>query len=141
MDLKEQFDAACDIVNKVLEERKVLLAELENAQSALALNEGELNRAIRIRDEHQAMISVVPPAPKVAPPSVQLMEDRQKVFATFRHIRNTWIAPNGIAVMAGVDEATTAAILRRAAKLDGMPVEHNGRKGRASKYRWLGKEL
>ena len=39
MDLKEHFDASCGIVNKVLEERKVLLA-------ALALNESEINRTI-----------------------------------------------------------------------------------------------
>lgn len=140
MDLKEQFDAACSVVNKVLEERKVLIADIENAQSALVLNDGELKRATRIRDEHQAMFSIAPVDP-ATPAAAQLMEDRQKVFAAFRQIRDAWIQPNGLAVLSGVDEATTAAILRRASKLDGMPVEHNDRRGRASKYRWLGQKL
>lgn len=140
MDLKEQFDAACSVVNKVLEERKVLIADLENVKAELALNDEYIKQAIRIRDEHQAMFSLAPVAP-ATPSAAQLMEDRQKVFAAFRQIHDAWIQPNGLAVLSGVDEATTASILRRASKLDGMPVEHNNRRGRASKYRWLGQKL
>jgi len=140
MNLKEQFDAACGIVNGMLGERKKMLVELDILELALTEHDCKLYRAIIIRDDFQSAMDVTSNK-STKPASTQLTELRQLVFAEFSKIHDTWIAPQGLAVLSGVDEETTASILRAAAKLDGMPVEHNKGRGRASKYRWLGEKL
>jgi len=136
MNLQERFDQAKKRVEEVNEERELLEATLAAAQNNLDNNTMQLRRAIRERDETSAALSVAPPPRKVHA-SEEAMLDKQRVFAAIRQVPNMWIMPAGLAVMSGVDDDVTAAILRRAAKLDGIPVEHNGRRGRASMYRWV----
>lgn len=140
MNLQEQFEAACNTVNEVLSEREQLVAALEKAQEALKDNQIQLNRATRRRDELSAALSIVP-KPKPVDNDEQLMANRQAVFQAIRTIPGVWIQPMGLATLAGVDEAETASILRRAVKIKGVPLEHNGLRGRASKYRWFGDSI
>jgi hypothetical protein len=145
MNLQEKFNQACAAVSYVLERREKLVDALDKANLDLEENSRHLQRVIKQRDELHAMMSVVPvessaeaKAKRVR--NAHLMEDKQSVFAEIRKIPDKWIAPQGLAILSQVEESTTAAILRRASKLDGIPVEHNGKYGRASKYRWTGND-
>lgn len=129
---KEKFDAACKIVDQVIAERKHLKSVLAVAENDLVKNSDKLEPAKRVRDELEPVAKSV---------VSNMSEIRQAVFAQFCKMPNIWIPPHGVAILSGVNEKTTAAILRDAAKLDGMPVEHNGQRGRGSKYRWLGEKL
>ena len=135
MNLQEKFNQACKKVDEILAQREQLVSALAEAQKNLDENNHQLRKATRERDETSAMLSVVPSTPR-KDPNETAMQEKQAVFAALRQMPNTWIMPQGLAVLAGVEDATVAAILRRAAGLAGIPVEHNGKRGRASMYRW-----
>ena len=141
MNLQEKFNQACGAVAFILNQREELIKVVAKANQNLEQNSRQLQNATGVRNELHTMMGVVPAdstaetnAKRVK--NVHLMEDRQSVFAKFREIPDTWIAPQGLAILSSVEEDVTAAILRRASKLDGVPVEHNGKRGRASMYRW-----
>jgi len=138
MNLQEQLNQAIARVDEALSEREKLVEALSLAQRNLDANTSRLDAATKKRDEIRGMMSIVPP-PREKSAAEAHMEERQAVFAAMRQIPNVWIAPQGLSVLAGVDDDITAAILRRAASLDGVPVEHNGKRGRASMYKWVGK--
>lgn len=145
MNLQEQFDEACADVNRLIGESNALIEAradaadaLQEAEQELAGHEEKIRQAAKGRDNIRAMMSVTPP-PKTVSPVETRMEEKQAVFVALRQMPGTWIMPAGLAVLSGVDDSVTAAILRRAASLDGIPVEHNGKRGRASMYRWVGK--
>jgi hypothetical protein len=137
MNLYEKFDRAVVNVDNILSERHRLIERMRTTQEKLDKNSNDLTIAIKERDRLKAMTSVVPAPPRPERRS-QHMEEKQAVFTAMRQIPNTWIAPKGLSVLAEVDGEITAAILRHAASIEGIPVEHNGRHGRASMYRWVG---
>lgn len=140
MNLHEKLDQAMTNIDNILSERQRLFERMREIQEKLDRNSSDLNTAVKERDELKAMTSVVPP-PRKSERKSQHMEEKQAVFAAIRKIPNTWIAPQGLSVLAEVDGEITAAILRRASSIEGIPVEHNGRHGRASMYRWVGNEI
>lgn len=138
MNLQDKFKQAQEKIDNVLARREKLLEALAEAQRNLDENDFELRKATRERDEAKAMISVVPRVPEKSEAQSKALEEKQAVFRALRTMPGTWIAPAGLAILADVEDATCSAILRRAASLEGIPVEHNGKRGRASMYRWTG---
>lgn len=141
MELQKKFDDACKLVDTLFIRQERLKEELELAQNKLNTNTNLLNQAVRSREEVRAMMSVAPPipdTPKLSAPVDGTPEDKQAVFQTIRKFANTWVAPRDLSVLSGIDEGVTAAILRRVSKIPGIPIEHNGQRGLASQYRWIG---
>lgn len=136
--LNQQYEDACSEVNRILGERDELITAVTTAKNNLQRNLDSFDSALRKRNELHAMLSVIPSTPSKSEQE-QLMEDRREVFKAFRQIKGNWIAPQGLSIITGIDSDVVSAILLRASKLDAVPVEHNGKRGRASMYRWVGK--
>ena len=95
-------------------------------------------KAVKERDNIKSMLGVVPPPQKIESDEDKInKENKQAVLNVFRNMPNVWIMPNGLAALSGVDDITTATILRRLSKIDGIPIKHNGKRGLASKYCWV----
>lgn len=135
MNLYEKLNQAVVNVESILSERQKLLERMCTTQEKLDKNSGDLTVAIKERNELKVMTSVVPP-PRKSERKSQYMEEKRAVFSAICRIPDIWIAPQGLAVLSGVDDETTAAILRRAAAVELIPIKHNGKRGRGSMYRW-----
>lgn len=136
MDLQKQFDEACSIVGDLIIRREELIASVTEAQQNLQENSVQLQQAMNKRDEIRSMMSVVPSKPAKASED-DIMEDRRAVFSALRKIKDTWVAPQAISILSGVESDIASSILLRVSKMDEIPIEHNGKRGRASMYRWV----
>ncbi len=145
MNLSEKFDNACALVDNLLSEREKLVGEKVKADEvaslanmALTANDDAIRAAIRERDEARAALSIAPEELDTPDHMEELRANRQKVFAHMRQLPDVWVKPEAISIMSGVESEMVSAILRRAVKISGMPLEHNGERGRGSAYRWIG---
>lgn len=147
MNLSEKFDNACSLVDNLLSERGKLVEEkakaddvANQANKALCANDDALRIAICERDEARAALSIAPEEFDTPDHMEELRANRQKVFAHMRQMPDIWVKPEAISIMSGVESEMVSAILRRAVKISGMPLEHNGERGRGSAYRWVGEK-
>ena len=144
MNLDQDLKEAQERLDTILSNRKELINAFQMAKRALDRNTEMLTVATKKTDSIRAMMSVIPPTVTVSKRAYNVNEDlkenRHDVYAALKKIPNVWVSPRGLAVLSGVDAEVTAAILRNAASLPGIPVEHNGRRARASKYRWVGEK-
>ncbi len=136
MNLTEQFDNARSVADKLIEERKELIGAKLQIEKALADNDHAGRKAIRNCDSLYSALSIVPAKSRILKGD-ELRKKRRAIFAKIQKIPNVWIMPFGIALMSEVNSNDVCSILRRAAEMDEIPVEHNGKCGRASKYRWV----
>lgn len=155
MSLSEQFEGACGKVAGLVAARTDLvkrhealntaLVELQDSlaksQAALDKNTDDTRTAIRERDMLAEALRVTPENVEVDTEAEEMRRKRQAVFLQMRQIPNTWIKPFGVAALTGLDVEEVCAILRRASKLDGIPLEHNGERGAGSMYRWVGEPI
>ena len=153
--LSELFAKACDKVTALIAQREDLAGRCESlklalaeAQSALEMgklaldeNLNDTRLAIRERDMLSEALKVAPEITEMSQDAEEMRKKRQAVFLQMRQIPNTWIKPFGVATLTGIDVEEVCAILRRASKIDGVPLEHNGERGMGSMYRWLGEPI
>ena len=128
-----------ELVSKV----ETLREELAAVSVKLTENEAALASAAKERD---SIVEALKVAPEVSADSPErgiedLRRKRQTVFLQMRQIPNVWIKPFGIAALTGLDVEEVCAILRRASKIEGIPLEHNGERGIGSMYRWVGEPI
>jgi hypothetical protein len=154
--LSELFDGACNKVTNLIVEREqlvkqhnVLAMAYAATQKALAKNQAEMDKnhddtrsAIKDRDMLAEALKVAPENKTAADVEAEEMRaKRQAVFLQMRQIPNVWIKPFGVATLTGLDVEEVCSILRRASKIEGVPLEHNGERGIGSMYRWVGEPI
>ena len=145
MNLSEQFENACALVDTLLSERQQLLeAKIKadevatQANKALVDNDAAIRVAVRGRDETSAALSI---APELSPNHIEELKiNRQKVFAQMRLMPDVFVKPELISIMTGIESNEVSSILRRASKIEGFPLKHNGDRGRGSQYMWVSKK-
>jgi hypothetical protein len=138
MSLTNLFEQSCARVEYLISERERLVNALKDAQIALLENDDAIITATRKRDSLKAAFSVTPePLQQEKDNAECLRMKRRAVFSKIQDMPNVWIKPFGIAAMCSIETEEVCLILRRASKIDGIPLEHNGESGRNSMYRWV----
>ena len=139
--LTEQYDEACMMLDALVAGREKILETQRKIEVMLAENAEAIAKATRERDALAAAMSVAPEQKAELSESEAERMKKQTVFLQMRQITNTWIKPYGIAMLTGLDVEEVCAILRRACKIEGVPLEHNGERGQGSMYRWTGEPI
>ena len=139
--LTEQYDEACMTLDALVVGRDRILETQHKIETLLSENADAIAKVTRERDALAAAISVAPE--KVQEPDENEIERKKKqtVFLQMRQMPSVWIKPYGIAMLTGLDVEEVCAILRRASKIEGIPLEHNGERGQGSMYRWTGEPI
>ena len=139
--LNELLNDTCARIAKLSDIRAELIGVVTKTQEALKNNEYDLTAAIHERDSLLAAKSIVPESiPRIKNDCEELRQKRRTIFAQFQEMPGVWIKPFGIAVMSEMETKDVCVILRRAAKIEGIPLEHNGKVGYDSMYRWVGEK-
>lgn len=125
-------------INRLVAERDKTRDDYVRLEQRLTNKENELREALTERKELAARLSITPPKVKMRSrkASEEYRVKKAKALAHLQSLGSTWISPSNLSVLADISSAEVAEILRDAANSADTPVQHNGMRGKYSKYIW-----